>query len=107
MAAIGFVTGTITTGFVGALRTLSVRVPLEIRFNAGKAGAVQPDYRIYSDEVEVGAAWLRVGENSRKPYVWLALAAPEFGPRRLYANLGRAAGQDNDDCFAILWNPVD
>jgi uncharacterized protein (DUF736 family) len=26
--------------------------------------------------------------------VSLSLAAPEFGPRKLYANLGRAAGQD-------------
>jgi hypothetical protein len=29
-----------------------------------------------------------------------ALAAPEFGPRKLYANLGRAAGQDDDGVFA-------
>ncbi|MFP5431753.1 MAG: DUF736 domain-containing protein, partial [Alphaproteobacteria bacterium] len=25
----------------------------------------------------------------------------------LYANLGRAAGQDDDDAFAIIWNPAD
>ena len=37
----------------------------------------------------------------------LTFAAPEFGPRRIYANLGRAAGQDDDNCYAILWNPVD
>jgi hypothetical protein len=37
----------------------------------------------------------------------LSLAAPEFGPRRLYANLGRAAGQDDDETFALIWNPVD
>lgn len=42
-----------------------------------------------------------------KDYVSLSLAAPEFGPRRLYANLGRAAGQDDDDAFAIIWNPAD
>jgi hypothetical protein len=29
----------------------------------------------------------------------LSLAAPERGPRKLYANLGRAAGQDDDDAF--------
>jgi len=39
--------------------------------------------------------------------VSLSLAAPEFGPRRLYANLGRAAGQDDPDVYALLWNPVD
>ena len=36
----------------------------------------------------------------------LSLAAPEFGPRKLYANLGRAAGQDDDSVFALIWNPA-
>jgi len=31
----------------------------------------------------------------------------DFGPRRLSANLGCAAGQDNDDLFAVVWNPAD
>ena len=48
-----------------------------------------------------------MGQASGNPYVGLSLAAPEFGPRRLYANLGHAAGQDDEDVFAILWNPVD
>ena len=41
------------------------------------------------------------------PYISLSLAAPEFGPRKLYANLGRAAGQDDDNVFAVIWNPAD
>ncbi len=44
--------------------------------------------------VEIGAGWVRKGETSGKDYVSLSLAAPEFGPRKLSANLGRAAGQD-------------
>ena len=40
-------------------------------------------------------------------YVLLSLAAPEFGARKLYANLGRAAGQDDDNVFAVIWNPAD
>jgi len=39
--------------------------------------------------------------------VRLPLAVPEFGPRELYANLGRAAGQDDDGVFAVIWNPAD
>jgi uncharacterized protein (DUF736 family) len=35
-----------------------------------------------------------------KKYVSLALAAPEFGPCKLYTNLGRAAGEDNDGLLA-------
>lgn len=76
MAAIGFVNGTVEKGFVGELRTLSIRVPLEIRRNPSRDGVVQPDYRIYSDDVEIGAGWIRVGELSRKPYVSLTFAGP-------------------------------
>lgn len=49
---------------------------------------------------------MRRSETSGRDYVSLSLAAPEFGPRRLYANLGRAAGED-ENVFAVLWNPAD
>lgn len=105
MAAIGFVNGSIEKGFVGQLKTLSIRAAIEIRPNPSKAGDVQPDYRVWSEGVEIGAGWVRIGEASGKPFVSLTIAAPEFGPRRIYANLGRAAGQDSDDAYAIIWNP--
>ena len=105
MAAIGFVNGIIEEGFVGQLKTLTIRAAIEIRSNRSKSGDVQPDYRVYSEGVEIGAGWIRIGETSGKPFVSLTLAAPEFGPRRIYANLGRAAGQDGDDAYAIIWNP--
>jgi uncharacterized protein (DUF736 family) len=66
-----------------------------------------PDFRVVTQGVEVGAGWIRRGETSGKDYVSLSLTAPEFGPRRLYANLGRAAGQDDDSVFAVIWNPAD
>lgn len=92
MAAIGLVSRTIEKGFAGQLRTLSIRVPIEIRLNASKSGDVQPDYRVWSDGVEISAGWLRRSDATGNLYVSLTLAAPEFGPRRIYANLGRAAG---------------
>lgn len=106
MAAIGYVTRQ-GKGFKGQLRTLSIRADIEIIPNQRKAGDIQPDYRVSAGGIEVGAGWIRRGEMSGKDYVSLSLAAPEFGPRRLYANLGRAAGQDDDDTFAIIWNPND
>jgi uncharacterized protein (DUF736 family) len=105
MAAIGFVSGSIEEGFVGQLKTLSIRASIEVRTNRSKSGDVQPDYRVYSEGVEIGAGWVRIGETSGKPFVSLTLAAPEFGPRRIYGNLGRAAGQDSEDSYAIIWNP--
>ncbi|GGC04925.1 hypothetical protein GCM10011494_24340 [Novosphingobium endophyticum] len=106
MAAIGFVTRE-GQAFKGELRTLSIRADIMIVPNSRKTGENQPDYRVTSGSVEVGAGWLRRSETSGNAYVSLSLAAPEFGPRRLYANLGRAAGQDDDDTFAIIWNPAD
>ena len=107
MAAIGIVTGSIEDGFSGQLRTLSIKAAIDIRRNRQKAGDVQPDFRIWSDGIEIGAGWVRVGGQSQRPYVSLAIEAPEFGQRRLYANLGRAAGQDDPDIYAIIWNPMD
>ena len=106
MPAIGYVTRD-GNGFKGQLKTLSIRTDIEIIPNTHKSGDTQPDYRVSAAGVEVGAGWIRRGEMSGKDYVSLSLAAPEFGPRRLYANLGRAAGQDDGDAFAIIWNPAD
>ncbi|KHK89062.1 DUF736 domain-containing protein [Novosphingobium malaysiense] len=104
MSAIGYVQRQRDGSFKGAIRTLSVRAEIEIVPNRDKTGE-QPDYRVHASGVELGAGWIRTGEVSGREYVRLAMAAPELGPRTLYANLGRAAGQDDEDTFAILWNP--
>ena len=106
MPAIGYVSRN-GHGFKGKLKTVSIRADIEIVPNSGKSHDTQPDYRVEAGGVEIGAGWVRRGETSGKDYVSLSLAAPEFGPRRLYANLGRAANQDDDDAFAIIWNPAD
>ena len=106
MPAIGYVT-THENGYKGQLRTVSIRTDIEIIPNRSKTSDSQPDYRVFAGGSEVGGGWIRTGERSGKDYVSLSLAAPEFGPRQLYANLGRAAGQDDDDSYAIIWNPAD
>jgi len=106
MAAIGYVTRQGDGSFKGQLKTLSIRADIEIVTNRSKASDAQPDYRVVSDGVEIGAGWMRRSESSGRDYVSLSVAAPEFGPRRLYANLGRAAGE-GEDRFAVIWNPAD
>src|SRR3546814_5455274 len=83
MAAIGFVNGTIEKGFVGQLKTLSIRAAIEIRTNRSKSSDVQPDYRGWSEGVEIGDGWIRVGQQSGESYSSLSLDAPEIGPTRL------------------------
>ena len=106
MPAIGHVTRNSNGGFKGQLKTLTIRAEIDIVPNASKTSDAQPDYRVLSEGIEVGAGWTRRSETSSRDYVSLSLAAPEFGPRRLYANLGRAAGED-EDSFALIWNPAD
>ncbi len=108
MPAIGHVTKQANGGgYKGQLKTLTIRADIDIVPNTAKGAANQPDFRVLTKGYEIGAGWLRTGETSGKEYVSLSLAAPEFGPRKLYANLGRAAGQDDDDAFAVIWNPAD
>ena len=107
MPAIGHVTKQANGGYKGYLKTLSIRAEIDLVPNASKSADNQPDFRVLTQGVEIGAGWIRTGETSGKEYVSLSLAAPEFGPRKLYANLGRAAGQDDDDVLAVIWNPAD
>ncbi|TVR95132.1 MAG: DUF736 domain-containing protein [Rhodospirillales bacterium] len=106
MPAIGHVRRT-DKGFEGSLNTPSIKSRITIVTNTAKASEGQPDYLVVVDGAEVGGGWVRRSRTSGADYVSLSLAAPEFGPRRLYANLGKAAGQDDPDVFAIIWNPAD
>jgi uncharacterized protein (DUF736 family) len=107
MPAIGQVTLNNKGGYSGSLRTLTIDVPIEFVPNKAKNNERAPDFHIYSGPVEVGAAWARIGKESGDPYVSAVFAAPEFGNRKLYANLGKAAGQNDDRVLALIWNPED
>ncbi|BAB52518.1 hypothetical protein BFX40_10505 [Mesorhizobium sp. SEMIA 3007] len=107
MTAIGYVNKQENGSYKGQLRTLSVRADIDIVPNRSKSADNHPDFRVLTQGVEVGAGWIRTGETSGNDYVSLSIAAPEFGPRKLYANLGRAAGQDDQDTYAVIWNPAD
>ena len=86
----------------GNVRRLAIR----IEPNGSKSKDTHPDYRIMTpDNDEIGAGWIKTGKQSGKKYVSLSFAAPELGSKILYANLGVAAGQDDPDAFAIIWNP--
>ena len=106
MPAIGYVQRLADGSFKGSIRTLSVNAEIAIIPNRGKTGE-QPDYRVLSNGVELGGGWIRTGVVSQREYVRLAMSAPELGQRTLYANLGRAAGQDDEDSYALIWNPGD
>ena len=107
MATIGSVTKRDDGRYEGELRTLTIRADIAVLPVADKASPNQPDYRVLSQGIEVGAGWLRKGQASGKEYVSLSISAPEFGARTLYANLGRAAGHGDENVYALIWNPQD
>lgn len=104
MPAIGYVTLQSDGSYKGRLATLSIRRNIEFVLNKKRSEA-QPDFRVMSGEVEIGAAWNRRAISSGNEFVSVSLAAPEFGDRTLYANLGRLPGSKEDNEFAIIWNP--
>lgn len=104
MPSIGRVTKQNDGSYLGFLATLSIRKSIEFRIN-NKTKDHQPDYLVLASDVEVGAAWNKKGHASGNDYVSVSLAAPEFGDRTIYANLGRAAGSEDENEFAIIWNP--
>jgi uncharacterized protein (DUF736 family) len=105
MATIGSVTKRDDGRYEGELKTLTIRAEIAILPVHDKSAPSQPDYRVLAQGVEIGAGWLRKGQTSGKEYVALSLAAPEFGAKTLYANLGRQAGQDDPHIYALIWNP--
>lgn len=105
MATIGSVTKREDGRYEGELKTLTIRAEIAILPVHDKSASNQPDFRVLAQGVEIGAGWLRKGQTSGKEYVALSLAAPEFGAKTLYANLGRQAGQDDPHIYALIWNP--
>jgi uncharacterized protein (DUF736 family) len=103
MPSIGHVSRSPDGGFSGELRTLSLRLPLAISPKV-RAGGAKPDYSVLADGVEFGAGWNRRSESSGRDYVSLALAAPEFGPRRIYVNL---IPDEENGRFLLMWIPAD
>ena len=105
MPAIGYVTKQTDGTYKGQLATLSIRQSIHF-LKKKKTNENQPDFIVMANDIEIGAGWIKKAISSGKDYVSLSLAAPEFGPRTLYANLGQNSGSKDENEFAIIWNPV-
>ncbi len=107
MTAIGFVTRTTNGCFRGQLKVLPICADIDIVPNRDMTGNNPPDFRIFTQGVEVGAGRILRGDNQGSDYISLSLAAPEIGARKLCAKLGRSVGLYSDGGFFLIWNPVD
>lgn len=107
MPAIGYVAKAENGSFKSRPKTFGIRAEITILPNDLSANDLRPDFRVVVGDVEIGAGWRRRCETSGKDYISLSFDAPEFGPRRLYADLDRVIGTEDDDRFAIIWIPED
>lgn len=71
---------------------MSIKAEIDILPYMRKIADTQLDFRVVTEGIEIGVGWTRKGETSNKEYVSLSIAAPEFGPKKLYGNFGKAAG---------------
>ncbi len=107
MATIGSVTKRDDGRYEGELRTLSIRADVTIVPVATRSPPTSPTTaccRKASRSVPAGCAKARPPARTTSR---LSIAAPEFGAKTLYANLGRAAGQSDPDVYALIWSPQD
>lgn len=63
--------------FTGAINTLTTKASATFKPIEGKASPQMPDYRIYANGAEIGAAWSKISENER-PYLAVKLDDPSF-----------------------------
>jgi len=86
------------TNIEGSITTLSVQHN-DVRFvtNDGDRSDKAPAYRIFAGPAEIGAAWLKVGQNERS-YLSCKLDDPSF-TAPIYPNLF----EEDDGSFALVW----
>jgi uncharacterized protein (DUF736 family) len=84
--------------FTGVVKTLSINAKTTIKA-AEKASDKAPDYRIFSNQSEFGAAWKKTSGEGRE-YFSVKLDDPSF-PAPIYATLieGEEAGS-----YSLIWS---
>jgi len=87
----------------GQLKTVKFQASIEISPNQAKTNERHPDFKVLVNNAEIGAGWHRDNKKTGERYLSLSMGDPSFD-QPIHANLGRAAGQDDDSVFAIIWN---
>ncbi|MFA6032169.1 MAG: DUF736 family protein [Myxococcota bacterium] len=98
MATIGTFTAT-ATGFTGTIKTLNLNVKARIE-RVETPSDKGPHFRIYSNAVELGAAWQKTAKESERDYLSVKLDDPSF-PAPIYATLIEVDGQEG---LQLIWS---
>ncbi len=85
-------------GFIGTIKTLSLKVKAEIR-PSEKPSDKAPDYRVFAGQVELGAAWKKASTEGRE-YISVKLDDPTWAAP-IYASL---LGAEDGKSLNLLWS---
>ena len=97
MATIGSFTKTGDT-YTGSVKTLNINAKTTIKA-ADKTSDKAPDYRVFSNTTEFGAAWRKTSNEGRE-YISVKLDDPSF-PAPIYATLVEAEEAGN---YNLIWS---
>lgn len=84
--------------FTGTIKTLAFKFKAKLVPSEGGSDQA-PDYRIYSDDAEIGAGWKKKKSDTRE-YISLKLDDPSFA-QPIFASLFPG---DDPDTFNCLWS---
>lgn len=98
MATIGAFHKQADGSYTGAIKTLSLNVKqAQLRPAPEQDNDKAPDFRIFSSQIEFGAAWKKTSRENRD-YLSVKLDDPSF-PAPIYASLVEA-----EDGYALIWS---
>ncbi|MBR1033122.1 DUF736 domain-containing protein [Bradyrhizobium liaoningense] len=102
MATIGSFTSNGNGGFTGSIRTLTLTLNVKAQFrrieNPSDKG---PHFRVFAAaNVELGAAWQRVAQETGRDYLSVKLDDPSF-PAPIYATLVEVEGEEG---LQLIWS---
>ena len=98
MATIGTFTST-GNGFSGGIKTLNLNVKAKL-IRVDNPSDKGPHFRIYSGNVELGAAWQKTAKDTERDYLSVKLDDPSF-PAPIYATLIEVEGAEG---LQLIWS---
>ncbi|HUB48328.1 MAG TPA: DUF736 domain-containing protein [Acetobacteraceae bacterium] len=84
---------------IGKIQTLSINASLTFLPNQNRSSPDAPAYRAFRGRTEVGAAWEKTSDNTRRTYYSVRFDDPTF-TAPFFANL---VAQDEGG-FALIWS---
>ena len=98
MATIGTFTKSDDGSYSGSIKTLSLNVRQAELRPVEKASKNAPDFRIFANGTEFGAAWKKTSRDTNRDYISVKLDDHSL-PGPIYANL-----VDADDGYSLVWS---